>query len=167
MMQDPSGSIPTGALPNTLPSDSAEMAPLCAIFRRHLKEQNLKYTPERADILNAILEMDDVFEAESLLASMRSHGDRVSKATVYRTLKLLQDAGIINQALFDEKQSHYQLVYGREASDYMVCVKTGQHIQISSDELIKIRNRICREHGWEPVGHRFQVYAISPDAPAD
>lgn len=138
------------------------MAPLCAIFRRHLKEQNLKYTPERADILNAILKMDDVFEADSLLQTMRSTGERVSKATVYRTLKLLQDAGIINQALFDEKQSHYQLVYGREPSDYMVCVKTGRLVRISSDELMHIRDRICAEHGWEPVGHRFQVYGISP-----
>lgn len=145
------------------PDSSLQMAPLCAIFRRHLKEQNLKYTPERADILNAILEADDVFEADSLMQRMQSDGQRVSKATVYRTLKLLQEAGIINQALFDAKQSHYQLVYGRQPSDYMVCVQTGKYIRISSDELIEIRNRICREHGWEPVGHRFQVYGIAPD----
>ena len=143
------------------------MAPLCAIFRRHLKEQNLKYTPERADILNAILEADDVFEADSLMQRMQEQGQRVSKATVYRTLKLLQEAGIINQALFDAKQSHYQLVYGRQPSDYMVCVQTGKYIRISSDELIEIRNRICREYGWEPVGHRFQVYGIAPNDPAD
>lgn len=149
------------------PADSLQMAPLCAIFRRHLKEQNLKYTPERADILNAILEADDVFEADSLMQRMQEQGQRVSKATVYRTLKLLQEAGIINQALFDAKQSHYQLVYGRQPSDYMVCVQTGKYIRISSDELIEIRNRICREYGWEPVGHRFQVYGIAPDAPSD
>tara|TARA_B100000674_G_scaffold458610_1_gene435025 strand:+ start:255 stop:689 length:435 start_codon:yes stop_codon:yes gene_type:complete len=143
------------------------MAPLCAIFRRHLKEQNLKYTPERADILNAILEADDVFEADSLMQRMQDQGQRVSKATVYRTLKLLQEAGIINQALFDAKQSHYQLVYGRQPSDYMVCVQTGKYIRISSDELMEIRNRICREYGWEPVGHRFQVYGIAPNDPAD
>ena len=149
------------------PADSLQMAPLCAIFRRHLKEQNLKYTPERADILNAILEADDVFEADSLMQRMQEQGQRVSKATVYRTLKLLQEAGIINQALFDAKQSHYQLVYGRQPSDYMVCVQTGKYIRISSDELIEIRNRICREYGWEPVGHRFQVYGIAPGDPSD
>lgn len=144
-----------------------QMAPLCAIFRRHLKDQNLKYTPERADILNAILEADDVFEADSLMQMMRDRGQRVSKATVYRTLKLLQEAGIINQALFDAKQSHYQLVYGRQPSDYMVCVQSGKYIRISSDELTEIRDRICREHGWEPVGHRFQVYGIAPPETSD
>ena len=155
---------PTESRPNALPADLAQMAPLCAIFRRHLKEQNLKYTPERADILNAILEVDDVFEAESLMQMMRDQGHVVSKATVYRTLKLLQEAGIINFALFDSKQSHYQLVYGQAPSDYMVCVETGKFVRISSEEVTLIRDRICREHGWEPVGHRFQVYGIAPDS---
>ncbi len=142
--------------------DSTTMAPLCAIFRRHLKEQNLKYTPERADILNAIIERDEIFEAETLMHEMRSQGDRVSKATVYRTLKLLQEAGIINQTLFDGKQAHYQLVYGRSDLDSMICVNTGEIIQIDCKELSALRDALCREHGWEPVGHRFQVYGVSP-----
>jgi Fe2+ or Zn2+ uptake regulation protein len=44
----------------------------------------------------------------------------------------------------------------------MVCMKTGEHVEFADEELVALRNRICREHGWEPVGHRFQIYAISP-----
>ena len=139
------------------------MAPLCAVFRRFLKSQDLKYTPERADILNAIIQRDDVFEVEELMSEMRKRGYRVSKATTYRTIKLLQDAGIITQALFDSKQSHYQLIYGKAPRDYMVCMKTGRHLEFSNHELIGLRDRICREHGWDPIGHRFQIYAISPE----
>ena len=139
------------------------MAPLCSVFRRYLRSQNLKYTPERADILNAIIECDDVFEVDQLLMEMRRRGHRVSKATIYRTVKLLQDAGIITQALFDSKQAHYQLIYGKAARDYIVCMKTGKYIEFSDDELVALRNRICEEHGWDPVGHRFQIYAISPE----
>jgi len=142
--------------------DSTTMAPLCAIFRRHLKEQNLKYTPERADILNAIIEQDEIFEADTLMHKMRTHGDRVSKATVYRTLKLLQEAGIINQTLFDGKQAHYQLVYGRSDLDSMICVNTGTIINVDCEELSALRDALCRKHGWDPVGHRFQVYGVSP-----
>jgi len=139
------------------------MAPLCAVFRRYLKTQDLKYTPERADILNAIIERDRVFEVEELLADMRQRGYQVSKATAYRTIKLLQDGGIITQALFDSKQAHYQLIYGREPRDSMVCMKTGRTVEFTSPELIKLRDRICKEQGWDPVGHRFQIYAISPE----
>jgi Fur family ferric uptake transcriptional regulator len=114
-------------LPESRSADdsSAAMAPLCAVFRRYLKSRSLKYTPERADILDAIIERDDVFEAEELLLEMRRRGYRVSKATIYRTIKLLQTAGIITQALFDSKQAHYQLIYGKAPRDSMVCMKTG------------------------------------------
>ena len=138
------------------------MAPLCAVFRRFLKSRDLKYTPERADVLDAIIERDDVFEVEELLAELRRRGHRASKATIYRTIKLLQDAGIIMQASFDPRQSHYQLIYGREPRDSMVCMKTGRQIQFFDEDLIKLRNRIAKRHGWRPIGHRFQIYAIGP-----
>lgn len=139
------------------------MAPLCAVFRRFLKSRGLKYTPERADILEAIIEQDDVFEVDELMLAMREKGHRVSKATVYRTIKILQEAGIITQALFDAKQAHYQLIYGKAPHDYMVCMRTGRHMEFTSKELVALRDEICKRHGWAPVGHRFQIYAMSPD----
>src|SRR5881396_1744355 len=102
--------------------------PLCAVFRRKLKSEGLKYTPERAQILDAIIRRDDaggaggaggvagVFQADELLASMRKAGFRVSKATIYRTIKLLAEAGIIQQVLFDAETAHYQLAYGKSSS---------------------------------------------------
>ncbi len=139
------------------------MAPLCSVFRRYLKSQGLKYTTERADVLDAIIARDGIFEAEELLLELRRRGHRVSKATTYRTINLLQNAGIIVQALFDSKQSHYQLIYGKEPRDHMVCMKTGRLVEFQSAELTALRNRICKELGWSPVGHRFQIYAVSPE----
>ena len=94
---------------------------------------------------------------------MRGSSNRVSKATIYRTVKLLQEAGIITQALFDSKQAHYELIYGRAPQDALVCMKTGQTIRFASEELTQLRNAICEKHGWQPVGHRFQIFAISPE----
>jgi Fur family ferric uptake transcriptional regulator len=153
--------LPAPAAGNS--ADAAAMAPLCAVFRRFLKSKDLKYTPERADILNAIIERDGVFEVEQLLRDMQRAGSRASKATTYRTIKLLQEAGIITHALFDSKQAHYQLIYGKQPRDSMVCMKTARHMEFASNELVALRDRICRERGWEPVGHRFQIYAISPE----
>lgn len=139
------------------------MVPLCSVFRRFLRSRKLKYTAERADVLQAIIDHDDLFEAEELLLEMRSHGHRVSKATIYRTLRLLQEAGIITQALFDSKQSHFQLIYGREPRDTMLCLRSGKAVDFQSKELAHLRDRICKELGWSPVGHRFQIYAMSPE----
>ena len=142
------------------------LMPLCSVFRRFLKTKGLKYTVERADILQAIIEHDGPFEAEELLLEMRKHNHRVSKATIYRTPKLLQEAGIITQALFDSKQAHFQLIYGKQPRDVMVCMRTGRTVDFQSPELIALRDKICRELGWSPVGHRFQIFAMSPDTAA-
>jgi Fur family ferric uptake transcriptional regulator len=147
------------------PLDTPQMlsfAPLCSVFRRFLRSRDLKYTQERADVLDAIIARDGAFEAEELLLDLRQRGHDVSKATVYRTIRLLLDAGIITQSLFDAKQSHYELLYGREPRDCMVCMKTGRRIEFTSRELVEVRDRICRELGWQPIGHRFQVFAIAP-----
>ncbi len=133
--------------------------PLCAVFRRTLKGEGLKYTTERAQVLDAIIRIDGVFEAEGLRAALKKSGFRVSKATMYRTLRLLQDAGIIQRVLFDDEQAHYQLVYGRRPNDLLIRVDTHAAEPIEVPELIGLRDRICRERGLEPRGHRFQIFA--------
>ena len=149
-------------LPGT-PSAAEIIEPLCAVFRRTLKTEGLKYTPERAQVLDAIVRADGLFEAEALRASLRSAGARVSKATVYRTIRLLQDAGIIQRVLFDDEQAHYQLVYGRRPLDLLIRLDTSKIEQIEAPELIALRERICRERGLEARGHRFQVFAVATE----
>lgn len=142
------------------PEPEIEIAqPLCAVFRRHLKSLGQKYTPERAQVLDALFELDDLFQADELLAHLRRGNRRVSKATVYRTIKLLQDAGIIQQVLFDAEQAHYQLAYGRRPRDLLINVETHEVIPIEVPELIALRERICRRHGLSAKSHRFQVFA--------
>ncbi|MEM7623754.1 MAG: transcriptional repressor [Planctomycetota bacterium] len=133
--------------------------PLCAVFRRHLKNDGQKYTPERAHILDTIIELDGVFEVETLLARVRDTGFRVSKATIYRTLKLLEDAGIVELVPFDREQSHYQLVYGRRPDAILVNVDSGAIKSVELAEIMSICERVCGEHGLTLEGHRLQIFA--------
>jgi len=133
--------------------------PLCAVFRRKLRQEGLKYTPERAQILDAIIRKEGLFEADGLLRELKGGSFRVSKATVYRTIKLLQEAGIIQRVLLDPEQSHFQLVYGRRPHDLLVRTDTHEAVEIDVPELIALRDRLCALHGLVPVGHRFTIYA--------
>ena len=133
--------------------------PLCAVFRRHLKSLGQKYTPERAQILDVLLRLDDIFEADRLLEEMKERGYRVSKATIYRTIKLLQDAGIIQQVLLDSEQAHYQLVYGRGPRDLVIDVETNEVHSVDVPELDAIVERVCRELGLRAEGRRLQIFA--------
>jgi len=137
--------------------------PVCAIFRRYLHGEKLKFTPERAMMLDAVLRRTGLFEPDDLTADLKVLGHRVSRATVYRTLTHLQDAGILRQIFFDQKKSHYEVVAGRQMYDHLICISTGTVIEFNSEKLKKLRDEICREHGWNPVSHQFQIFATSPD----
>jgi len=137
--------------------------PACAIFRRFLKRQGLKFTTERALILDAVLGKQGVFEAEELLDEMRAAGHRVSKATIYRTLHHLLDARIIDEVLIDSRQAHYELSFGREPKGHLVCVETNKVVEFPIPELQAAVDRVCEEHGYDPVSFRFVVYGVSPE----
>lgn len=140
--------------------------PVCAIFRRYLHGEKLKFTPERAMMLDAVLRKEGLFEPELLISDLKQLGHRVSRATIYRTLAHLQDAGIVKQVFFDNKRSYYEVIAGRQAYDYLICVATGRVIEFSSDKLKKLRDEICSEHGFDPLSHQFHVFGLSPEGKA-
>ncbi len=114
-------------------------------------------------ILDAVLRQAGLFEVERLVGELKELGHRVSRATAYRTLSHLQDAGVLRQVFFDNKQSYYEVVAGRQTYDYLICVVTGRVIEFSSDKLRKLRDEICREHGFTPLSHQFHIFGVSAE----
>ena len=138
--------------------------PVCALFRRYLHGEKLKFTPERAMILDAVLKQDGLFDPDHLAGELKTLGHRASRATVYRTLGHLHDAGILKQVFFDNRQSYYEVIAGRRTHDYLICVETGEVIEFDSDKLRHLRDAICAEHGYDPLGHQFHIFGLSPRA---
>lgn len=133
--------------------------PLCAVFRRRLKAEGQKYTPERARVLDAVIRMDGPFEAEALVEDLRQTGYRVSKATVYRTIKLMQDAGIVQRVLGGDDVPRFQMIYGSRPDDTIVRVDTDEVIRIDVPELLALRDRVCAQLGLSATSHRLQIFA--------
>lgn len=145
------------------PSQLEIIEPLCAVFRRALKAEGLKYTPERAMILDTIIAFDGLFEADQLLDALKDKGHSVSKATVYRTLKLLESCNIIHQVLFDRDQSHYQLTVGNTGNTLLINIDTGDVETLELPELIALRDKLCAERGVRPQGHKLQIFVSGVD----
>ncbi|MFN9993719.1 MAG: Fur family transcriptional regulator [Phycisphaerales bacterium] len=135
--------------------------PLCAVFRRALKSAGQKYTPERARILDAILGYEGLFDAERLVTDLADAG--VSKATVYRTVKLLDEAGVIRRVPIEQDQAVYQLAYGA-SPDLVIRLDNNQVIPIRIPELDAIRDRLCKQLGLIAESHRFMIFAKSPES---
>ena len=133
--------------------------PLCAVFRRRLRDEGLKYTAERARILDAVMAMPGPFTVEELLARLKGGTPRVSKATTYRTVKLLADGGIVRPVVLNSDQTHYTLAYGRGSTATLVLASNGQMDLIDAPGLAELCQRLCAERGLTLDGQSLMIYA--------
>lgn len=129
-----------------------------ARFASYLKRNHLKMTRERRLILREMLEDDSHLEAEDLLVRFRQRGEKVSRATIYRTFDLLVRAGLIEKSDFGHGHYHYEKSFGREHHAHMICQQCGAVIEFGSVELENLQKRICAEHGFRPEKHSLQIF---------
>jgi Fur family ferric uptake transcriptional regulator len=113
-----------------------------------------------------VLRQQGLFDAERLVSDLKGLGHRVSRATAYRTLTHLQDAGILKQVFFDNKVSYYEVIAGRQTYDYLICVATGRVIEFNSEKLKALRDEIAAAHGFKPLSHQFHVFGLSAEGEA-
>lgn len=133
------------------------------IFRKYLKDHGIKNTSARQKILAAVLDLHEHFEAEQVLYHLRERNEKVSKATVYRTLPFLVDCGILKQVRFEVKQAHYEHAFGEGPHDHMVCSRCGRIVEFASEEVEDLSTRIGRRHHFHVIGHRFQLSGLCWD----
>jgi len=127
------------------------------VFREYLKAKGLKFTKERAMIVRNISIRDGHFDPEELYIGMREKGLKVSKASIYRTLPLLLECGLIEQVERTEKHAHYEKTFGRNHHDHMLCISCGSVIEFYSEVLEDIQNKICSKKGFCGVTHTLEI----------
>ena len=129
-----------------------------AVFKAGLERQSLKYTSERREILKAVLSTHTHFDADWLFVEMRKTGAKASKATIYRSLVLLCEMGILREVFRDSHGAHYEHVYGHEHHEHMICLRCGQVMEFTSGYLEQLQEEACRAQGFSPLRHHLQVY---------
>lgn len=132
-------------------------------FREYLRERDLKYTSERRTLLLAVLHSQEHFEPDDLLVGLRQQGTRVGKATIYRTLPLLVDCGILRRAFLGGNRVYYEHSLGPTPHDHMVCRKCGRVIEFDSTDLLQLRERIAASAAFQADSHRFQIVGTCAD----
>ncbi|MFV1974191.1 MAG: Fur family transcriptional regulator [Candidatus Scalindua sp.] len=133
------------------------------VFRDYVQSKGLKFTPERQAILNHVFECHGHFEAEELLIDMRKSNKRVSKATIYRTLALLVNSGLLREVIFGEKHAHYEHVYGHEHHEHLVCIGCGKIIEFTDERIEKFQEEICIANKFKAESHKFQIMGYCVD----
>lgn len=122
-------------------------------------DKGLKMTEQRRVIARVLSDAEDHPDVEEVYRRASEQDSKISIATVYRTMRLFEDEGIVERHDFGDGRARYEEV-SDEHHDHLINVKTGRVIEFQNEEIERLQERVAREHGLELVGHRLELYGI-------
>ena len=140
------------ATPEKRPSERRNIEALCAA-------KGMRMTEQRRVIARVLAQSEDHPDVEELYRRCAKVDDRISISTVYRTVRLFEDAGIIERHDFREGRARYET--SRETHhDHLINLRNGEVIEFQSDEIEKLQAEVARRLGYKLVDHRLELYAV-------
>lgn len=121
------------------------------------KENGLRLTGPRRILMEVLAQSDDHPDAVELHRRVTQIDPGIAIATVYRTLNLLQEKGILEKHTFGDGPARFESAE-QEHHDHLINVDTGDVIEFRSDEIERIQEEIARQHGFSIVSHRLEIY---------
>lgn len=129
-------------------------------FEAFLRGKKLKLTGERMTILQAIFAKSSHFDAEMLHAGLRDKGGDISRATVYRTLDLLVQCGLVRKNSLGSSHANYEAARDNEHHDHLICLNCTKVIEFYRPDLETLQEEICTENAFKPMHHSLQIFGL-------
>jgi Fur family ferric uptake transcriptional regulator len=127
-------------------------------FVAFLQRKKLRLTAQRRAILDSAFETEEHFTAEQLLQWSRRRDKSVSRATVYRTLPLLTESGLVREMDFGGDHKYYDPNYADHPNhSHIICQECGTIVEFDSAQLKKLEGEMCRKLGFSVKTHRLQI----------
>lgn len=122
-------------------------------------ERNMKMTDQRRVIARVLSDAKDHPDVEEVYNRSTAIDPNISIATVYRTVRMFEEAGILDKHDFGDGRSRYEEA-SDEHHDHLIDIQSGRVIEFLNDELEALKDKIAREHGFTLVGHRLELYGV-------
>jgi Fur family ferric uptake transcriptional regulator len=135
------------------------------VFAAYLVQHGLKRSEQREVILDTFLQSTRHLSVDDLLQLVQKRQPDIGRTTVYRTLKLLHDAGLAQELVLDG-QTRFEREYKRQHHDHFICKSCGEIFEFSSPEIERIQDEIAAGIGFSIEGHRHQIFGYCRDCAA-
>jgi Fur family ferric uptake transcriptional regulator len=138
-----------------VPVKASDIEALCA-------SKGMRMTEQRRTIARVLAQSDDHPDVEELYRRCAKVDDRISISTVYRTVKLFEDAGIIERHDFRDGRARYEQS-PESHHDHLIDLRSGDVIEFQSEEIERLQREVARRLGYRLVDHRLELYAVPLD----
>jgi len=128
------------------------------LFVEFLAGKRLKLTRQRETVINEIFASGGHFEAEELVERLKRKHARVSRATVYRTLELLQECRLVEKINFGTSRSFYEHVHPGQHHDHIICTRCNLVIEFVDERIEKLQEEICLRNGIRLKSHSMRLF---------
>jgi Fur family ferric uptake transcriptional regulator len=125
-------------------------------LNRYLETKGLKQTRQREAILEVFLQATGHITSEELYQRVRDRHPHIGYTTVYRTMKLLCDAGLAHERHFDGGVTRYEIPH--EHHDHLVCVRCGKIVEFECAMIESAQEEIAQRYGFQVLRHRHELY---------
>jgi Fur family ferric uptake transcriptional regulator len=133
------------------------------VFLQHIQKKGLKRTAQRDLILDIFLHTEAHLSSEDLYRLVQKQDPTIGQTTVYRTLKLLSEAGLAREVRFGDGRTHYEHNYKHQHHDHMICSECGRVIEFFSAELEAIQDAMAAKHRFQITQHLLRMIGICAD----
>lgn len=130
------------------------------VFLQHIQKKGLKRTAQRDLILDMFLRTEAHLSSEDLYRLVQKQDATIGQTTVYRTLKLLTEAGLAREVRFGDGVTHYEHNYKHEHHDHMICSECGRIIEFFSAELEALQDAMAAKHRFQVTQHLLRIIGI-------
>ena len=122
-------------------------------------EKGVKLTDQRKIIAKVMSESDDHPDVDELYQRVSKIDSKISIATVYRTVKLFEESGILAKHEFKGGKARYEEL-NESHHDHLIDIKTGEIIEFVDDEIEKLQKKVAEKYGYELVDHKLELYGV-------
>lgn len=132
-------------------------------FEEYLTKQNLRLTGQRQLIVDAFLKHKGHISSEELYRKVQETTPDIGFTTVYRTLKLLSEAGLAASKNFGDGYARFESTSQQEHHDHLICTKCGKIVEFINDQIETLQERIAERHGFTVTDHTLDIYGVCRD----
>ncbi|MGB7208088.1 MAG: Fur family transcriptional regulator [Pyrinomonadaceae bacterium] len=133
------------------------------IFLEHIQKAGLRRTAQRDLIMDIFLRIEDHLTSEDLYWLVQKDDPTVGHTTVYRTLKLLTEAGLAREVRFGDNKTYYEHHYNHDHHDHMICTGCGKVIEFFSQGIETMQDEMADKLGFRPTHHSLRIWGECSD----